>query len=275
MLHMNNNNKSFTLPSYINIPLFLHQENRLGKSATLIAAFFHSIHTSGAKITASTDYLCALAGIQKRQYYKIMNVLESLGYISRSGFTNRQTIKWVYDPNAKIVVEELDTSALKDTTGKNLNTSALEDTKLVHSSTLNLCTPVHTDTKEDTKDNKKLTTVDPKPSSSSFFSEKQKKDLLSYKPQCDTRADELFLEHCKHHIESQENEYGKFERYTGLTHILVKTYEFNEIFKAKGFAESEIKKQRENIAPTIEDFDNYSRCIPGYEWVREYTRKTK
>mgnify|MGYP001599677680 FL=1 len=153
-----NNNKKIKLPSYIYTPLFLYQDNRLEKAATIIASFFYSIATSGNQITASVEYLCLLAQIHKRQYYKIMNQLEEYKYIKRSGFTNNTKIHWIYNPNSSLTVIELNTSAPKDTSDKSLNTSALEDTKLVHSSTLNLCTPVHTYNKEDIKEDITTTT---------------------------------------------------------------------------------------------------------------------
>jgi hypothetical protein len=271
MSELSGKQKSHNLPTYINIPFFLYQDDRLDKAATLIAAFFYSLHTSSMKIIASSDYLCQLAGIKKRQFYYIMNLLEELGYIQRKGFTNRKKIHWVHRTKSEIIVNELDTSALDCTNVQELNTSAVQCTQLVQSSALNLCTPVHTYIKEDTKDYKKLTTVNEEmPSSSSFFSEKQKEELLSYKLKKDERPDELFLSHCQYHIESQNNDYGKFERLTGLKHILTKLYEIQDIFKAKGFGKEEQKQEKRTKPPTKEDFENYKRCVPGYEWVRDW-----
>ena len=230
MLDLNNNKKSLNLPAYINIPFFLYQDERLEKSATLIAAFFYSLHTSGLKITASTDYLCALASIHKRQFYKVMNTLEDCHYIKRSGFTNRKKIQWVYCPQSAITVIELNTSALEDTSDQEPNNTLVNNDTLVHSTTLNLCTRVHTYIKEDTKSSKKLTT---EKSSSSFFSEKQKQKLLNLKLPSDSRVDELFLEHCQRHVESQINEYTKFQRMSGLIKILLGLQETQEHFKAK------------------------------------------
>ena len=275
MSSLNNNKQSFNLPTYINIPFFLYQDNRLEKSATLIAAFFYSLHTSGLKITASTDYLCALSGIHKRQFYKLMNLLEECQYIKRSGFTNRKKIEWVYKPNSSITVLELDTSAPECTSDHELNTSALKNTKLVHSTTLNLCTPVHTDIKEDTKDNKKLTTVAQHPSSSSFFSEKQTSELLSCKLSTDERTDDLFLDNCIHHVEKQTNDLSKFQRFTGLKNILVKLQENGEHFKASGLKKEIGKNELENKIPTLEDFNNYKRCVNGFEWVGVWMQKQK
>lgn len=152
------NPKKFNLPSYINIPHFLYQDNRLDKAASLIASFFYSIHTSGNDITASVDYLCLLASVNKRQYYNIMNQLEESKYIKRTGFTNRTKTNWIYAPKSTVTIVELETNATQCTTVEDLNTSAIECSKLVHSSAVNLCTPVHTYNKDDIKVDKNTTT---------------------------------------------------------------------------------------------------------------------
>lgn len=233
----------------------------------LIAAFFYSLHTAGQSITASKDYLCALADIGKTQYFYTLNQLESFGYIKRSGFTNRKKMQWVYSPKSEIIVDETNTSALQRTSEQKPNTSPANRTKLVRAPEPILSGEPDTDIKEDTKDNKKLTTVEPNPSSSSFFSEKQKEELLSFKLQSDSRTEELFLEHCTHHVEKQTNELSNYQRFTGLKHILVKLYENKEMFKSGGFGKQALKAVERTTPPTREDFDNYKSCVPGYEWV--------
>lgn len=267
MNDLNNNKSAFNLPSYIQIPLFLYQDNRLEKSALLLAAFFYSIHTSGNTIRASKDYLCAIAGIGKTQYFATLSQLESFGYIKRSGFTNRKKLQWVYSPKSDLIVDDTDSSPAPRTNVKSLNTSPANRTKLVRPTEPILSGEPDTDIKEDTKENKKLTTVDQNPSSSSFFSQKQKDELLSYKLQTDDRTDELFLEHCTHHVESQQNDLSKYQRFTGLKHILIKQYELKEKFKATGFGKPSIKAVERTTPPTKEDFDNWKTCVPGYEWV--------
>ncbi len=144
--------KTFSLPDYLHIPNYLYQDNRLEKAATYVAAFFCSLHHANKIIEVSTDYLCALADVKKRNIYKILNQLEDLKYISRSGSTNNRVVEWIYKTSAKItIVEPAQTSALQDTS---LQTSALQDTKLVHSSAPNSCTGVHMYIKEDIKDNR-------------------------------------------------------------------------------------------------------------------------
>ncbi len=275
MSDLNNNEKLFNLPTYLNIPLFLYQDSRLEKSATNLAAFFYSIHTAGQKITASVEYLCHLARVNVRQYYRIMNQLENLHYIRRSGHTNRTKIIWVYDPKSELIATNLNTTAPNVTSAQESNTTVTNDSKLVSSTTLNYCHPCHTDTKEDTKEYKKLPTVNPKPSSSSFFSEKQTIELLSYKIKSDSRSDEIFLENCQFHIEKQTNDLSKFQRFTGLKHILNKLNESQEGFKASGFQKESDAKQQDNRIPTQDDFNNYKRCINGYEWVGAWMQRQK
>ena len=137
--------KKFNLPSYINTPLFLYQDNRLDKAATIIASFFYSIHTSGKEINVSVDYLCALGSIKKRQLYKILNTLESCKYISRKGLTNQRKIFWTYNPLGTVIVEDLNTGALECTSDESLNINQYKNPTLVHSSALNYCPGVHID----------------------------------------------------------------------------------------------------------------------------------
>jgi hypothetical protein len=148
----NTTKKSFNLPSYINIPFFLYQDDRLDKSSMLIAAFFYSLCTAGKKITASSDYMCQLVKIKKRQYYYILDLLEKCSYIKRHGHTNRRILFWTFNPQYSITLTENDTNALDCTSVQELNTSAVDCSKLVQSSALNLCTPLHTYIKEDIKE---------------------------------------------------------------------------------------------------------------------------
>jgi len=266
----NDNQSTFNLPSYINIPLFLYQDNRLEKAATLMAAFFYSLFTAGKSIQASKDYLCALAGISKTQYYCSLNQLELCGYIKRSGNTCRRVIKWSYCPNSEIIVNESDEVERKLTDVKKLNTSPASRTKLVREAGLDHII-------EDTKDYKKLTTLPkgektPK-SSSSFFSEKQTAELLNLKLPTDERPDEVFLANCQHHIENQVNENGTFQRLTGLKKILTALQDTGEDFRATGFGAK--KAILDPGKPTQYDFQEFAAKIKGYEWVGEWIKKQK
>ncbi len=263
MSDLNNNKKSFNLPAYINIPFFLYQDSRLEKTAMLIAAFFYSLHTAGKSISASKDYLCALTGIGKTQYFCTLNQLESFGYVQRSGFTNSKKIKWVYSPKSEIIVDETSYSPASRTNVESLHTSPANRTKLVRHTEPILSGEPDTDNKEDTKDNKKLTTVEPNPSSS-FFSEKQKEELLNYKLPLDERSDSVFLENCIHHVESQSNGHSKYQRFTGLKNLLIKLQDTGEHFIAKGFNKKLAIELVENKIPSQEDFYNYKKCVNGF-----------
>lgn len=277
MSDQNNNKKSFNLPAYINIPLFLYQDNRLEKSATLIAAFFYSLFTAGKSIKASKEYLCELAGIGKSQYYCTLNQLESCGYISRLGHTNNRKIQWVYRPNYEIIVIESNISPVHRNDVKELNTSPVNRTKLVRDPGPNYSGQPDTDIKEDIKDYKTTTTVtpEPPPSSSSFFSEKQKTELLTYKLQTDKRSNDLFLDNCHHHMANQVNDNSKFQRFTGLKNILIKLYDLGEHFCAKGLKKPYENKALENKIPSHEDFQNYKKCVEGYQWVGSWMQMQK
>ena len=279
MSDLNNNNSKFNLPSYINIPFFLYQDDRLEKSTMLIAAFFYSLYTAGLKITASKNYLCALAGIGKTQYFSTLNKLESFGYIQRSGFTNRKKIHWVYSPKSEIFVDETISSPEPRTNVKNLNTSSVNRTKLVRDPEPILFGIPDTDTKEDTKESNKLTNCEK--SSSSFFSEKQKNELLSYKLKTDKRSDKLFLDHCNHHAEIQTNDLSKFQRFSGLKKILAGLYKTGEHFKSSGFEKSSgfvtssSNQEIDTRIPNNLDFEQYKSCVKGFEWVGAWMQKQR
>lgn len=142
--------KEFNLPAYINIPLFIFQDDRLEKSPSLIAGFFYSLHTAGKNITASTDYLCALARCTKRQLSRNLNLLEELKYIKRTGFTNKRVIEWIYQVSSKIIItEDEPNSALQCTNSENKD---IDCSKLGTSTSLNYGRGCPTNNKEDNKD---------------------------------------------------------------------------------------------------------------------------
>lgn len=278
MRHLNNNTKQFNLPAYINTPYFLYHDIRLEKAATIIASFFYSIHTSGQQINASTDYLCTLANINKRRLYDIFNDLEEYGYIKRKGFTNRKTTHWVYSPESKLVVEENDTSALPNTSVQEQDTSALNDTKLVQSSALNYCTPVHTYTKENTSININTSTTQ-NPSISFFFSSSVDKKLLSLKLPDDRRSDEEFLTQCKLHVDTKSDKSHPYlKRANALCKLLADLKIKGQIFSVSGSKPlNEVKEEEKSKdpgrAPTQEEWINWKNGIKGFEWVNTWRLK--
>lgn len=130
--------------------------------------------------------------------------------------------------------------------------------------------PPATEIKNLNKEDKKTTTVEQPQSSSSFFSLKQQTQLLTLKLPSDDRTKDLFLKHCQHHIENQENNLGRFQRISGLTKILTGCYESGEYFNAKGFDKTWKKKIASLKIPTEDDFRRHEENKPGYEWVETY-----
>jgi hypothetical protein len=105
---------------------------------------------------------------------------------------------------------------------------------------------------------KKLTTENQPPVSSSFFSQTQVSELLRLKLLSDPRTDDKFLEHCKHHIVIQigKNELSLYQRLHGLQIILKGLIETGEHFKATGFesnVENLITKSPEEIRETNQE----------------------
>jgi hypothetical protein len=145
----NSQTKKFNLPAYVNTPLFLYQDERLDKPATTIASLIYSFHASGKEISASTDYFCALAKTTKRHLSRILNQLEELNYIKRSGYTNKREIKWTYNPKSKIIITEDQT---RDMDVASEETRDMDDPKLGTCESLNYGHAGHTNIKEDIKE---------------------------------------------------------------------------------------------------------------------------
>ena len=278
MNNLNNNNTKFNLPAYIQTPLFLYQDSRLEKSALLIASFFYSIHTSGQSITASKDYLCQLAGVGKSQYFCILNQLEEIGYIRRSGFTNRKKTQWVYSPKSELIVDDTDASPEPRTNVKSLNTSPVDRIKLVRSAGLNLSGRPDTDIKEDTKEYKETSTTK-NTSISFFFSSSVDKKLLSLKLHEDRRSEEEFLIECKLHVDTKSDKSNSYlKRANSLAKLLSKLKDEGKIFFVSGTKSQEEIKQKEELKyptrePTLEEWNNWKNGVKGFEWVNAWRLK--
>lgn len=98
--------KNHNLPSYINIPEFLYQDESLDRTCLLLAGFIYSLHTSGKTIKVSNDYLSSMAKVHERKIPDNLNLLEKKGYLIRVGHGSNRRIKWIYCPNSNIIVEE-------------------------------------------------------------------------------------------------------------------------------------------------------------------------
>ena len=157
----NNTKPSFNFPEYINVPLFLAQDERLHKKSTILASWLYTLHTSGKIIKVSNSYLCAFLIIKPRQLNYIFEELENYKYIIRVGKTSSRSIEWVYQPESRITIDEDFEASALDCTSR--IASALDCTSdmpknypLVQSSGNSLCTPVHTYTRVDNKNNNNI-----------------------------------------------------------------------------------------------------------------------
>ncbi len=113
----------------------------------------------------------------------------------------------------------------------------------------------HTDiNKKEIKLNKKTTTEpvqkainqsqEPDSSSSSFFSNEFKSDLLRLKSPQDSRSLDEFLDNCKHHIENNSDQsLSLHQRKVGLKKLLINV----EVFKSKGYVDIKKKIEQEKI----------------------------
>ncbi len=209
----------------------------------------------------------------------IMNQLEDYKYILRTGFTNRKKTQWIYDPKSTITIMENDTSALQCTNVQELNTSAVNRTKLVHSNALNYCTGVHIDNKEDIKDYKESgghtpsaptnSSLKPKPKTKKESAEQralespQIKEMFEAKfGGLDVTLEELFKA-CQEHNEQKSLWATKDKLAKWIQSERLDNYS---------------KKQNEELVnriPTKEDFDNYRKCVNGYDWVGVHLQKQK
>ncbi len=104
--------RKFALPSYVNIPLFLYQDNSLERSSLILASFIYSLHTAGKSIKVSNQYLSQLLNIHPRKVQENLESLEYKKYIVREGSTSNRIIRWIFVPESQIIiVEDLPTHA--------------------------------------------------------------------------------------------------------------------------------------------------------------------
>jgi hypothetical protein len=167
------------------------------------------------------------------------------------------------------------TSAPADYNNKKLNKEIKTTTTVVDNKAqiIDTCTIENKNGEELIASAVEGSSIEPQQSSSSFFSKEQTKELLTYKLPTDKRSDELFLAHCNNHVEKQVNEHSKYQRFSGLKHILTKVYENREPFNSKGFEKEVEKEVKESRIPTQEDFQNWKKCVNGYDWVGAWRQK--
>jgi hypothetical protein len=287
-----NNTKSFNLPTYIQNPFFLYQDNRLDRPALLIASFLYSLHTAGKSFETTNDYLCQLALIKKRQLYVILNQLEDYKYISRSGFTNKNKIQWIYDPKAIITIVDTDTSAPECTNVQELNTSALQRTKLVHSNALNWCTPVHTYNKDNNKYNNTTTSssinfehykkqeIEKLNQANESFTQEQKIERFKQESLADVKCNQVYEERFVGLDITLEELYQECVDYWSQTNQLV--YQARFLMHLRKTRVDKYNKQSTNNVvnidpnkPTQLDFQEFNAGVKGYDWVGEWIAKQK
>lgn len=102
-----NEEKKYNLPAYINIPLFLYKDEKLTRTHLLLSGFIYSLHTAGKVIKVKNDYLSEMLDIHERKVPEALEHLEKLGYLIRIGLGTNRKIKWIFDPESSITVEEL------------------------------------------------------------------------------------------------------------------------------------------------------------------------
>lgn len=102
-------------------------------------------------------------------------------------------------------------------------------------------------TKKRTKEFKNTSTTSV--SSRFIITEKLDKSYLEYKVENDPRSNEVFLKHCKHHIENNSDPSLHInQRRIGVKKILAKCFENKEFFESRDYLDPEekrIKKQEE------------------------------
>jgi hypothetical protein len=91
----------------------------------------------------------------------------------------------------------------------------------------------------------KTTTAKTQTQSSSFFSEKQKTQILDFKLPTDLRTEGDFLQECEKHIVDQKNEFSKLQRIKGLKDILQDLKDAGKHFKAKSSSQEKPEKKKE------------------------------
>jgi hypothetical protein len=131
--------------------------------------------------------------------------------------------------------------------GTNINqTSEIADVNVRDSGRITSEIADH-NTKKRTKEFKKTSTTSV--SSSFIITEKLDKTYLEYKVDTDPRSDEVYLKHCKHHIENNSDPSLHInQRRSGIKEILRKCFENKEYFESRDYLDPEekrIKKQEE------------------------------
>lgn len=98
--------RKFNPPSYINVPFFLYKDESLDRTALLLASFIYSHHSAGNIIECSNEYISQMLSVHIRKVQSNLEDLEKKKYILRIGYGKNRQIKWIYQPNSQIIIEE-------------------------------------------------------------------------------------------------------------------------------------------------------------------------
>lgn len=179
----------------------------------------------------SEKILCERTKLKRTQVYEALTFFERHGEIKRI----RKGMKRFLVRPEKIIETDCTHLTLKseraDDSTTIAQTSALPDVN-VRSTGRNTSAPADYNTKKLTKEIKKTSS---KAVSSSFFNtEKLDKEYLQYKLDSDPRSDEVFLKHCKHHIENNSDlNLHINQRRSGIKKILRSSFEASEYFESR------------------------------------------
>ena len=186
----------------------------------------------------------------ERTTLKRTQIYEALAFFERHGEVKRvrKGMKRYLIRPEKIIETDCShltlTSATPDIGTTIDQTSATPDVNVRSAGRNTSATPDY-NTKKRTKEIKKTSTTSV--SSSFIITEKLDKAYLDYKVESDPRSNEVFLKHCKHHIENNSDpSLHVNQRRSGIKKILNKCFEANEIFESRGYLDPEeerIKKQ--------------------------------
>lgn len=240
--HVNNTYTSafFIVPTYI--PYLPGMTLNFLKVYETIFQFWN--HNKSCYLSEKS--LMERTSVCRSEVYAALMYFEKLGEIKRI----RKGLKRFLVRPEKIIETDCThlslTSEIADI-GTNINqTSEIADVN-VRDSGRNTSEIADHNTKKRTKEIKKTSTTSV--SSSFIITEKLDNQYLDYKVDTDPRSDEVFLKHCKHHIENNSDPALHInQRRSGIKKILSKCFEAKEIFESRDYLDPEeqrIKKEEQ------------------------------
>lgn len=194
----------------------------------------------------SEKALIARTALKRTQIYEALAFFERHGEVKR---VRKGLKRYLLRPEKIIETDCPDiglVSAPPDVGTTIAQTSATPDVN-VRSAGRQTSAPADYNTKKRTKEIKKTSTTSV--SSSFIITEKLDNQYLDYKVDTDPRSDEVFLKHCKHHIENNSDPSLHLnQRRSGIKKILSKCFEEKAYFESRDYLDPEeqrIKKEEE------------------------------